>query len=114
MRLGIGATMTYRQIGCIGWHMSDTTEIIHAVFVGDIRLAAKDIYDRRMDLAELILRRHRHVGNCAACVLLIKQSAVADHQSGDSGVGTVEESLQSSARHTCHAEILYIYLLIER
>ena len=114
MRLGIGATMTYRQIGSIGRDMSDTAEIIHTVFVGDVRLATKDIYDRCMDLAKLIFRRHRHVGHGAACVLLIEQSAVTYHQSGDSGVGTVEECLQSSARHTSNTEILYIYLLIER
>ena len=114
MRLTIGASVTYGIVDGIGGHMGDAPEVVHTVLVGDILLATEDVDDGRVDLLELVLRRHRHTTDGLSGILHLEEAAVADHQRRDTWVCAVEECLQTAARHTCHADLLRVDLLIER
>ena len=66
-----------------------------------------------MYLLQFLLRRHGHSAHSLVSVLLVEEAAVADHQCCDTLVGAVEQGLQSAARHTCHADVLRVHLLVE-
>ena len=114
VRLTVGAAVTYRKVGSVCGHVLNAVEVVHAVLVGDVFLAAEDVDDGRVNLLQLVLLRHGHVGHGTAGVLLLEESAVANHQRGDTFVGTVEECLQTAARHAREADFLHIYLIIIR
>ena len=65
-----------------------------------------------MDVLQLILLRHWHAAHSLGSVLLVEESAVADHHRRDALVGTVEQGLQAAARHACGADVLRVDLLI--
>ena len=67
-----------------------------------------------MDLLQLLLRGHGHATYGLASVLLVEESAVADHQRLDTGIGTVEEGLQTTARHAGDTDVLHIDFIIVR
>ena len=113
MGLTIGTTMTHGIVDGTGRHVVDTVEVVHTVLVGDILLATQQIHDRGVDLPQLLLRGHGHTTHGLTGVLLVEETAVADHQQFDTGVGAVEERLQATTRHTCHADAVHVDLLEE-
>ena len=114
MRLPIGATVTHGIIRCTGRHVVNPMEVVHAVLVGDVLLAAKDVDDWRVNLLQLRLLGHRHSTFCLSSVAVLEEAAVANHQRLDARVGTVIKCLQPAARHSCCANVLHIYLIIIR
>ena len=92
--------------------MVDSVEVVHTVAVCNIRLAAKDVDNRGVNLLQFLLRGHRHTANSLSGILLVEESAVADHQRGDTRVGAVVERLQTTTRHTGNGNILRVNLLI--
>ena len=93
-------------------HMTDTVEVVHTVLVSDVFLTTKNIDNWGMNFFQFFLGRHGHTANGPTCILHLEKAAVANHQQRDTRIGTVEQRLQSAARHTCHTEVLHIYLLI--
>ena len=114
MRLTIGTTMPYGEVDSEGRHMADAMEIVHTIAIGDVRLTTEQIHNRRVDLIQFLLRGHGHTTNSLIGILLVEKSAVTDHQQADTGIGAVEERLQTSTRHTSHTDILRIDLVIIR
>ena len=50
MRLAVGAAVTHGEVGCAGRHVVDAMEVVHAVAIGNVALAAQDIDDGHLDL----------------------------------------------------------------
>ena len=112
MGLTIGTAMPYGEVDGTGRHVVNAVEVIHAVLVGNIFLTTQQIHNGSVNLLQFLLRRHRHTAYSLMGVLLIEETTIADHQSLDALISTVKECLQSTARHTCHADILQVDLLI--
>ena len=110
--LPIGAAMTYGVVGHAGRHMVDETEVVHTVLVGNILLATQDIDNRGVDVLELRLLGHGHAAHCLMGVGGLEESAVANHHRRDTFVGTVEERLQTSARHAGSTDVVQVNLTL--
>ena len=65
-----------------------------------------------MDFVQFLLRGHGHTSHGLTCVLLVEESAITDHERLDALVCTVEECLQSTARHTGYTDVLHVDLLV--
>ena len=65
-----------------------------------------------MQFLQLLLRRHRHATNSLIGILLVKESTIAYHNTGDTRIGTIVQRLQSATRHTSYADMFCINLLI--
>ena len=60
--------------------MINAVEVVHTIAIGNIGLTTQQIHDRRVDLLQLLLWRHGHATHSLMGILLIEESAVADHQ----------------------------------
>ena len=65
-----------------------------------------------MDIVQLLFLRHRHTSYSLTSILLVEKTTIANHQQLDARISTIEECLQTTTRHTCYADILYVKLLI--
>ena len=114
MRLTIGATMTYREIGSAARHMSNLLEVVHTILIGNILLATQDIDNAGVDILQLRLVGHRHTTNSLIAVAVLEETTITNHKRLDARVGTVVERLQTTARHASHTDILHVNLVIIR
>ena len=89
--------MADRIVGRESRDLRQAVEVIHAVLVGDVGLAAEDVDHGDGDLLELLLLGHRHAGHGAGRV--DEQAAVADHQGLEAGIRGVVEGLEAAAGH---------------
>ncbi len=112
MRLAIGTTMTYGEVDSESRHMADAMEIVHTIAIGNVRLTTEQIHNRCMDLVQFLFRGHGHAANSLMGILTVEETAVADHQQTDTGIGTVEERLKTATRHTGHTDVLRVDLVI--
>jgi len=112
--LAVGAAMAYGQVGSIRGYVADAVEVVHAILVGDVRLAAQEVEHRAVELLQLALGGHRHTALGGVGVLGIEEAAVADHDGRDARVGAVVERLQAAAGHTGSTEVAGVDLVIIR
>ena len=94
--------------------MLNTLEVVHTIAISDILRTTEHIHNRCMDLLQLFLRRHRHAANSLIGILLVEESAIADHEGRNTWVGTVEQGLQTATRHAGYTDMLGVNLLIIR
>ena len=91
--------MTNGQVDGDGWHMTDALEVVHSVVIGNVCLATKDIDDGAVDLLQFGFWHTGHSWHTAltatTILRLLEQSAVADHNRGDTRIEAVEEGLQA-------------------
>ena len=112
VRLTISASVPYWEVDGTAGNMLDALEVVHTIAVGDILRTTEHIHDRCVDFVEFLLLRHRHTTDSLTGILLVEKSAIANHEGLDAWVSTVEERLQTTARHTCDTDSLGVNLLI--
>ena len=112
VRLTISASVTNGEVDGTAGNMLDALEVVHTVAIGDILLTTEHIHDRRVDVVEFLLFRHRHATDSLTGILFVEKSAIANHKRLDTWVSTVEERLQATARHTSNTDSLGVNLLI--
>ena len=93
-------------MGREGGHLVQAVEVIHAVHVGDVGLAAEDVDHGNLDVLEFLLLGHRHTRNGRGRIQ--EQAAVADHDGLEARVGGVVEGLQSTAGHAGRGDGIHV------
>ena len=113
MRLAIGTAVAHGVVDGAGRHVADAMEVVHAVLVGNVFLSPQDVDDGRVNLLQFLFRRHGHSAHGLVGILPVEESAVADHERLDAGIGAVEERLQATAGHAGEADVPDVNLLIQ-